>query len=476
MITGTARRTLVNFASLLSSEALSKVLQFALFIYLARMLGAEQFGIFSFSLAFGFIFIILVDFGFSQLIVREMSREKKKAPLFLGHALLAKVGFSLVTVVLAWIFLNVLQYSNEVKVVAMVMLAFTILQTFTELHSAVFKAFEQMQYEAIIKVGRMVILVGGVVYAVENGYSLATAALIFVITEVLALFVAGLIVYSRFVRLQWLFQWEFLKKLVKKSSVFCLSFAFGILYLYIDSVMLSKMKGVTEVGLYAAAANLVIALIFIPLMFMQSLFPVMSRLHISSKKTLRFIVERSLKYMFLLGLAACVGIFMFAEDIIGLLYGHEYASSAVILKVLCWYLFLKFLNIVIGTTLMSINRQKRRLLCQGSAAALNIVLNIILIPSYGMMGAAAATLLTEIVFFSLYVYSIIEYKFSLRFFPPIVVKGGVCVLVMAGILVFIPSLFLAVVAGPIIFLGAILIMGLVDKQDRAIWDKIRENV
>lgn len=475
MITGTARRTLVNFTSLLSSEIFSKAVQFFLFIYLARALGAEQFGIFSFSLAFGFVFIILVDFGFSHLLIREISRDRKKASKFLSHTVIAKLLFSLLTLGVAYLFLEVMNYDATVRIIALTMLSFSILQTFTELHSSVFKAFEQMQYEAMIKVGRMMVLVSSVVYVMSEGNTLATVSLMFVLTEILALLTSMSLVYSQFVKLQWSFNASYLKRLIKKSSLFCLSFAFGILYLYIDSIMLSKMKGVVEVGLYSAATNLVIALMFIPLVYAQSVYPVMSRLHLTAKKTLRFMFSRSIKYMIMLAFPFSIGIFLLSKEIISLLYGPEYASSATVLTILCWFLFFKFLNPIIGYTLMSINKQKTRLFSQGLAAGVNIILNFLLIPLFGIIGAASATLITEILFFCIYSTFIFRYGFPFVVLTYLV-KPVIAVLAMIGVLYAIPDLVLGVLLSGVAYVGVLLFLGSVDREDKRLFQKIRDNI
>ena len=133
MAFGTARRITANFASLLASQAISRLLQLVIFVYLARVLGKDDFGVFSFALAFALVIAIIADFGLSSILVREISRDKKSASKYLSNSLAIKIFLSVIAIMLSFLFLNIMNYSHEIRSVAYVMLGFALLQTFTEL-------------------------------------------------------------------------------------------------------------------------------------------------------------------------------------------------------------------------------------------------------------------------------------------------------------------------------------------------------
>ena len=114
MISGTSRRIAANFLSLAGSQFISRIVQLAIFVYLARFLGKNDFGIFSFGLAFAFLFVIIADFGLSTLIVREISRDKKSAPKYLSNSITIKLLLSAIAFVSAYLFLNMAGYPEAV--------------------------------------------------------------------------------------------------------------------------------------------------------------------------------------------------------------------------------------------------------------------------------------------------------------------------------------------------------------------------
>ena len=474
--TGTARRITTNFISLTTSEVISKVLQLAVFIYLARVLGKENFGIFSFAFAFAFIVTVVSDFGLSTLFVREISRNKKLAAKYHFNGMIAKVFLSSLVTVFAVIFLNLMGYQHEVRKVAYIILSFTLLQSFTELNYSIFRAFEKMYYEMIIKLLRIFSLVAFVLYFGSNGYDVFKIVLVFPVVELVMLSLSFIFVYKKFIEIKPEFDYNFSKDFLKESSLFFFSIVVTTIYLYVDQVILSKLRGTTEVGVYSAAANIVIALIFIPLVYCNSIYPVISRLYITSKKSLKLAYERSFKYMLLLGLPIAVGIYALAGKIILLLYGKDYSNSAIVLGILSGYIFLKFLNPVTGFTLMATNKQKTRLYSQSSAAVINVILNLMLIPFYGVTGAAIATLLTEIIFFIIYTSVIVKYGFSFRFLLSFIHKPLIAAAMMAFALLFIGNLFLAVFIGFFVYASALLILKIVDSEDKQIFYKIVKNL
>ena len=293
---GTARRITANFLSLISSQIISRILQLIIFVYLARVIRKSDFGIFSFGLAFAFLFVVITDFGLSTVIIREISRDKKSASKYLSNSIMIKLLLSAITLVSAYLFLNIAGYPGEVKIIAYIMLGFTLLQSFTELYYAIFRAFERMYYDAFIKILRVLILAGAIFYLIENNYGLLASSLAFLATEFVVLMIAFFITYTRFIKISFEFDYGFSKKLLKKSSLFCLSLVFSTLYMYIDVIMLSKMRSTAEVGIYSAATSIVIALIFIPLMYGNSIYPVLSRFYITSKESLRKEKKKSFKY------------------------------------------------------------------------------------------------------------------------------------------------------------------------------------
>src|SRR3989338_11593442 len=101
MISGTARRITANFLSLMGSQVISRVLQLIIFAYLARVLGKDNFAVFSFGLAFSLILVIIADFVLSTLLVREISLNKKEASKYLYNSIIIKSLLSIIMFVVS---------------------------------------------------------------------------------------------------------------------------------------------------------------------------------------------------------------------------------------------------------------------------------------------------------------------------------------------------------------------------------------
>jgi len=181
-----------------------------------------------------------------------------------------------------------------------------------------------------------------------------------------------------------------------------------------DVLMLSWMKGDAEVGFYSAAFRLILPLSFIPVALVVSLLPVMSRLYHEKDEVLSRVYQFSLKIMFCLSLPIAVLIYTASEQIIDIIYTSEYSQSTAGLKILIISQIFLFLNVVMNHFIISIGKQLKGLYVVGVMVIINFILNIFLIPKYGLVGASVATVVTE---FSALILWINFTKGFLRDFP-----------------------------------------------------------
>ena len=146
------------------------------------------------------------------------------------------------------------------------------------------------------------------------------------------------------------------------------------------------------------------ALLFIPMVFSIAILPVFSKFYISSRESLKTSYELSFKYLNLIGIPIAFGTTLLANKIVLFIYGTEFTQSILALQILIWAIPFIFLSYVFKVILVSINKQDLLLKTILISMILNVVLNLILIPSYSYLGASLVTVLTEIVSFSLCFY------------------------------------------------------------------------
>ena len=399
----TVRRIAKNTLVLLVAQIVSMGLGFFYIMYTARYLGAEGFGVLSFALAFTGILGVFTDLGLSQLTVREIARNKKLADKYIGNIIPIKLFLIPLTLFLIVFFINLLGYPKNTILVVYIISISIILNSFVQTFKSIYQAYEKMEYISFFNILNSFLLLVGVVIAINQQFDVIGFAALYLIASLIALILNIFVIYRRFIDFSFSLDVQFWKLIIKESLPFGLSSIFVVIYFYIDSVMLSLLKGDEVVGWYNASYKLVFILLFIPGVYFSSIYPVMSKLYVSSKESLKFMYSTSMKYMLVIGFMIGISTVILADNIIILIFGSEYQPSIIALQILIWAVFFSFLAHAPMYTLNSINRQIVYTKVVFIGVIVNIILNSILIPRYSLIGASAATVFTEFLgFFLLY--------------------------------------------------------------------------
>lgn len=454
----TARRVAINSSFLLLGDVVSRLLHLVLIVFIARELGDIGYGKYAFAFAFTSLFIISSDFGLSVLSIREIARDKSKASKYLSSVSSIKAILSLITFALIVIVINLMDYSQDTTRIVYIMGLIVVFSSFTQFFRSIFRAFERMEYEMITRIIEEILVVGAGLTVLFLGYGLIELVSVILIARFLISLLSLAIVIKRFARPELSLDIPLAKQLIKSALPFGLAAIFLTIYFQIDSVMLSVMKGDAVVGWYNASYQLVLALMFIPGAFIGSLYPLMSRYFESTKDSLRIIYEKSFKYLLILAIPLGIGTTLVADKTIALLYGEGFANSVIALQILVWAVSLIFLTSLAGHALVSIDKQWIATRNMGIAALLNIILNLLLIPHYSHIGAAVATVVTELVIFVLHYHYLQRYLYRLPMHR-IILKPLAAALIM-GIIVysfdFITTNVFIIVLGAILSYGVLL--------------------
>jgi O-antigen/teichoic acid export membrane protein len=407
------RRIGKNTIFLITSQVIFSILALVISIFVARMLGDVAFGKYSIANAFPSIFTVFLDLGYTTLLIREVSKDKSLSDKYLSNALKLRLILFPVIFFILVLSISIIGYDDNTKNIIYLFSIFVFLRTITNIFYGTFRAFEKMEYEAAILIFTTVLRSSIGLFILSLGYGLIELGLIFVISGVLEFFIALVISRKKFIT-KFHMHPTFIRTTIKTALPIGMLSIFGIIYVRIDTVMLSLFKGDAVVGWYNAAYNLVLGFTFIPVLFMHSLLPIMSIYSVSSKEALLRAYEKSFKYLFLLGLPLAVGIFMLADKFILLFYGSEFTNSFIALQILAWDILLYFLTTCTGFVLVSIDKQNQMAITLGISAILNISLNLLLIPLYSYIGAGIATLTCELFLLIVYLYINKKNSFSIN--------------------------------------------------------------
>lgn len=380
------------------AEILSKGLAFVATVLITQHLTRETFGQYNFVLSFGLIFSVLANFGFGAYTTREIAKNKAQKKKIVGNLLTIKLVLTVLVLILIFIaarFVNKPIYVISGLYLVGFLIVFDALRGFW---GSIFQAHEKIGYLAFTRLGERIIYLSllFVVIKLRQGLlmvigSLLMSSLIFNVLELI-------LINFKFVRLSLRFDWSFIKKVLVGTFFFVLNDIFIIIFFKIDTVMISLMKNDTLTAIYSAAYNFIFAIIFIPTVLSTVLYPVLTRFFKKNRDLFRNHLSLIIKYYFLISLPVVVFLFFFAPELIFLVYRGKYFESLNVFRCLSLVLVFVFLNFVLSMILNTVEKQKFVAIASFTAMVLNLALNFILIPSYDIIGAAIATVITEMIF------------------------------------------------------------------------------
>jgi len=410
----TVRRVAKNTIVMLIGDVIGKVLTFIFIIYAARYLKAEGYGILAFGLAFTSMFGIFSDIGFYELIVREVARDMTLASKYTGNVIVLKAIIVSAMYSIMCLAINLMGYPQQVIMVVYILGLSIVLDAFTMIFNATFQAFEKMEYISIGKLLGNTLRVFGILFVVFKDLGIIVVAVIYLLGSIVALIYSTIILIKKFTKPRIEIDVSFIKWLLKEGVGFWAIGVFAILLNNIDKVMLSTMVGNFAVGIYSAAHRITLTLVFIPIAFTASIFPITSRLFVSSHQSLKFAFERSFKYLLITGVTLALLVTILSDELILCIYGYEFKLSSSCLKILIWTNIFLFINFAFGNLLRSINKQFVITYIVAITVALNVILNLALIPRYSFIGASWATLIARFFAFTMYFAYIMrsEYRMS----------------------------------------------------------------
>jgi O-antigen/teichoic acid export membrane protein len=173
--------------------------------------------------------------------------------------------------------------------------------------------------------------------------------------------------------------------------------ALNIVYLRIDAILLGLMRGAADVAHYAAATRFIDLATFGSTALAASLYPVMARMSSETHRpTLRRAYQTCTDIMLFAGIPLAIGWFLLAQPMISLVYPADMQSAVLALRILSWVLIPLFVNSVVGSLVLTLHLERKFLWLSVSAAMLNVALNIVFIPSYGIVASSIITVVSEL--------------------------------------------------------------------------------
>jgi O-antigen/teichoic acid export membrane protein len=390
------RRYSANTIWLISERIIRIVLSLIVGIYVARYLGPEKFGLFSYAISFVGLFSALSALGLDGIIVRDLINSPDKDKALLGTAFVLKIIGAFVA--LCAIGLAILFTSNDfyTNTLIFIIAAGLIFKSF-EVVIFCFQAEIISKYTAISQSAALIIVSMAKLLFIFLNLSLVYFALM-ALVEGLLLSVGLIFFYVKKQKspFNWTVDQTLAKYLLRQSWPFIFSAIIVSLYMRIDQVMLKEMMGSEVLGNYAAAVKLAELWYFLPVIMSSSLFPAIASARNNDYALYLHRLLRIYSLLTWISITIAFPVSIFAKPIVSFLYGEQYLQAAKVLSIYIWAgIFVSF-GTAKGSWTVLESQQKYTLGFQVIGTSANILLNIIWIPIYGAIGAAMATMATVV--------------------------------------------------------------------------------
>ncbi len=380
-----------------SVSAASAGLLLILFVVAGRTLGDVEFGKFSFALALGTIFETLMDFGLHQVTIRAVARDRSQATALLHHTLGIKLVWGAVAMAALAATATLLRPEWDVRLACYLLGGSLVLRSYMLTIRGVLQGLERFGWDSIVVAADRAILLAFGTAALMAGGGLRGLAIAFVVARGTALALTAWLTHAELGGVGIRFNRAIWREL--QTTALPLGFFLVVLnlYSYVDGVMLGVMRGNVETGLYAAAYRTYEGMTYLPSIIAAVLTPRLSDLFVSDRPEHRRVALRGLAGA--AGLAVLVGAaaYMLAMPLLVWLFGAEFAPAASPFRILCLGLPLVFSIWVLHAIIISVNREHLLVKTALVGLAVNVSLNLYVIPRMGADGAALATVVGEFV-------------------------------------------------------------------------------
>lgn len=365
-------------------------------VWVARYLGPEQFGVFSYCTAFVGLFAAIATLGLNGIVVRDLVRDPVGRDVTLGTALMLQMFGGIFATLLAQIAVFFSKGSDEPFRALVLILSVSMALRFADVIKYWFESKTQSKSVVIIENAVFLIMSAGKAVLILAAAPLDAFAYIMMVESAL---VSGLMLYAyradgndlRMLQVRALRA----KELLSDSWPLILSGLAVTMYMRVDQIMLGALLGNEEVGRYSAAARISEVWYLIPTIVVNSIFPSVVELKKKNEKKYYETIQSLYDFLIILSLVVAIVMSFSAGWVVQLLYGDAYREAGKILSVQIWAGVFVTMGVARGPWVLSEGLQRFTHVYILIALAVNLVSNYVMIPMYGAIGAAFSSVLAQ---------------------------------------------------------------------------------
>jgi PST family polysaccharide transporter len=364
-------------------------------VWIARYLGPEQFGLLNFATAFTGMFVAIAALGLQDIVVRDIVRDPDCARETLGTAAVLQLIGGLVAYLLILVVIAYLRPDDAIARTIVAILGSMMLLEASKVAVFWFESQVQSKYTVWVQNGVFLVFAAiKVVLILWQASLIAFAWATLTEASVVAIILLGVMGWRGPALRSLCVSVKRGVTLLRDSWPLILSAIAVTVYMKIDQLMLGQMIGDEAVGIYSAAVRVSEVWYFIPMAIVASVFPAILEAKKRSEEQYYAHLQKLYDLMVVISVGVALPMTFLSTPIVTLLFGEAYLSAGAVLAIHIWASVFVFLGVASGKWFLTENRQMLSLQRTVLGAIANVVLNIWLIPTYGAVGAAIATVIS----------------------------------------------------------------------------------
>lgn len=387
-------KTVYNTSWILAEKIYQMMVSFVLTILTSRYLGPANFGVLNYGATIVNIFLVITKLGLDNIITNELVKHRNKEGQLLGTSIVMRLVSSIISIVVIAILVFILKADSPIIIITSIIQSIILIFQVFNIFDYWFQSYFKSKYTSIAKAIAYTVMAGYKFWLLATGKDVVWFAAANII-DYCIIAIMLYIFYKKSGGQKLSFNKPLGKSLLKQSHHFIISGLMVLIYTQIDKIMIGQMLDEFQLGLYSAALTICTLCAFIPEAILTSARTSIFEAKQSNRNYLKKL-KQTYAIIFWVCTAMSLTISLFAPIIINLVYGEQYLEAIPTLCLLVWYVPLSQLGTARGIWIVSENKNKYSKYYTIWGVIINIGLNALMIPLWGILGATIATIITEL--------------------------------------------------------------------------------
>ena len=389
-----SNRVVKNAGWIIGCKIVQSLINFVIGILTARYLGPSNYGIINYVASVVSFVIPIMQLGLRYTLVREFIKAPEQEGRILGTSLVLNLISGLACVIGSVSFVALVDAGDRETLLVCVLYSLSIVFQATDMIQYWFQAKLLSKYPSLAALGAYVVVALYKVYLLVTQKSVVWFAFSHAL-DFMLISAALMVIYRKLGGQRLSFDRHLARQLLSRSKHYIIPGLMVMVFQHTDRIMIKLMLGEAETGIYSAAITCIGITGFVYAAVIDSARPAILVAKDTNRELYRKRVVQLYSFITYMALAQSVAMTVLAKPIVLILFGEKFAGAAGVLCVAVWYVTFSELGSVRNIWILAEQKQKYLLGINVTGALANVILNLCLIPVWGAVGAAVASIVTQ---------------------------------------------------------------------------------